>query len=67
MSEKRGNILDRIGRTPLVPLRRLNSNPRVEILAKLESFNPGGSVKDRAALAMIEDAEESGELTPDIN
>ncbi len=65
MSEKRGNILDRIGRTPLVPLRRLNPNPRVEILAKLESFNPGGSVKDRAALAMIEDAEESGELTPD--
>jgi len=65
MPQKRGNILDRIGRTPLVPLRRLNPNPRVEILAKLESFNPGGSVKDRAALAMIEDAEESGALTPD--
>ena len=65
MVKKRGNILDRVGRTPLVPLRRLNPNPHVEILAKLESFNPGGSIKDRAALSMIEDAEESGALTPD--
>ncbi len=64
MTPRRGNILDHIGRTPLVPIRRLNPNPRVEILAKLESFNPGGSVKDRAALAMIEDAEQSGGLTP---
>ncbi|MFP3928444.1 MAG: cysteine--tRNA ligase [Desulfobacteraceae bacterium] len=64
MSDKRGNILDRIGRTPMVPINRLNPNPRVRILAKLESFNPGGSVKDRAALAMIEGAEERGELNP---
>ncbi|MBW2027893.1 MAG: cysteine--tRNA ligase [Deltaproteobacteria bacterium] len=57
------NILDLIGWTPLVPVNRLNSNKRVQILAKLESFNPGGSVKDRPALRMIEDAEERGELT----
>lgn len=65
MSPKYHNILDQIGLTPLVPLRRLSPNKDVEILAKLEFFNPGGSVKDRAALAMIEDAEKSGELTPD--
>ncbi len=64
MTKQRGNILDRIGRTPLVPINRLNPNPGVEILAKLESFNPGGSVKDRAALFMIEDAEKSGDLNP---
>lgn len=65
MSKRRGNILDQIGWTPLVPLHRIHSNPNVEILAKLEFFNPGGSVKDRAALGMIEEAEERGELTPD--
>ncbi len=64
MTPQRGNILDRIGWTPLVPIRRLNPNPNVEILAKLESFNPGGSVKDRAALFMIEEAEKTGELQP---
>jgi len=64
MTPRRGNILDRIGWTPLVPIHRLNPNPNVEILAKLESFNPGGSVKDRAALCMIEDAEKSGDLHP---
>jgi cysteinyl-tRNA synthetase len=53
-----------IGNTPLVPIERLNPNPNVTVLAKLESFNPGGSVKDRVALAMIEAAEKSGELTP---
>ncbi len=57
-----GNILDRIGNTPLVPLR-LKTNPRVQILAKIEAVNPGGSVKDRIALSMIEAAEASGELT----
>ena len=54
-----------IGRTPIVRLNRLNPNPRVEIYVKLEYFNPGGSVKDRPALAMIEAAEAAGELTPD--
>ncbi|MCP4681787.1 MAG: cysteine synthase A, partial [Desulfobacterales bacterium] len=46
MSTKQDNILDRIGGTPLVPINRLNPNKDVEILAKLEYFNPGGSVKD---------------------
>ncbi|WP_456433016.1 cysteine--tRNA ligase [Thermosulfuriphilus sp.] len=63
--KKRGNILDLIGNTPLVPIRRLNPNPQVTILAKLEGQNPGGSVKDRIALSMIEAAEESGELSPE--
>ncbi len=58
-------ILDTIGNTPLVEIRHLNPNPRVKILAKLEYFNPGGSIKDRAALAMITAGEESGELTAD--
>ena len=62
---KYDNILDRIGHTPLVPIKKLNTNNKVQILAKLESFNPGGSVKDRPALYMIEDAEKSGELTKD--
>jgi cysteinyl-tRNA synthetase len=53
-----------IGNTPLVPIRALNPNPRVEIFAKLEKSNPGGSVKDRIALWMIEAAERSGELRP---
>ena len=63
-SRKPANILSLIGNTPLVPLRRIRVKPRVEIWAKLESFNPGGSVKDRIALSMIEDAEERGLLTP---
>jgi len=58
-------LLHLVGNTPLVPLRRVNPNPKVELLAKVESFNPGGSVKDRIALAMIDRAERSGELTPD--
>jgi cysteinyl-tRNA synthetase len=57
------SILDAIGHTPIVEINRLNPNPRVRLLAKLEYFNPGGSVKDRAALYMIEAAEKSGELT----
>lgn len=59
------SILDAIGNTPLVEIRRLNPNPAVRILAKLEYVNPGGSIKDRPALAMIEDGEKSGALTPD--
>lgn len=57
------NILSLIGNTPMVEIRHLNPNPRVKILAKLEYLNPGGSIKDRAALAMIEGGEASGELT----
>ena len=59
------SILDAIGNTPLIEIRHLNPNPNVRILAKLEYLNPGGSIKDRAALYMIEKGEKSGELTPD--
>ncbi|ROQ93454.1 cysteine synthase [Desulfosoma caldarium] len=58
------NVLQAIGNTPLVRINRLNPNPRTTIYAKLECKNPGGSIKDRPALAMIEAAERSGELTP---
>jgi cysteine synthase len=50
------NILEKIGNTPLVLINRLNPSKKVKIYAKLESFNPGGSVKDRIALSMIETA-----------
>jgi len=59
------SILSKIGNTPLVPIKRLNPLKKVAIYAKLEAFNPGGSVKDRVALNMIETAEAEGELTPD--
>ena len=59
------DILKLIGHTPLVRLNRLNPNKKVAIWAKIESFNPGGSVKDRIALSMIEAAEKSGALTRD--
>ncbi len=65
MENRAKNILDLIGNTPLVPLRRLNPFKDVTILVKLESFNPGGSIKDRIALNMIESAERRGELTKD--
>ncbi len=57
-------ILDTIGRTPHVRIHRL-FDPRVEVWMKLERANPGGSIKDRIALAMIEDAEQRGLLHPD--
>ncbi len=57
-------ILELIGNTPLVKLKHFSSH-RVEIWAKVEMFNPGGSIKDRAALYMIEGAEKRGELTKD--
>jgi len=62
MSQHYNNILDKIGNTPMVPVTRLTSGTDVEILAKLEGFNPGGSIKDRPALKMIEEAEKSGAL-----
>ena len=58
------NILDAIGHTPLVRINKLNPNPKVQLYAKLEGFNPTGSIKDRIALKMIEQAEECGILTP---
>jgi cysteine synthase B len=56
------NILDTIGNTPLVKIQKLNPNPRVNIFAKLEGFNPTGSIKDRIALYMVEKAEKEGIL-----
>lgn len=58
------NILETIGRTPLVKLNRLQPAASATVYCKLESFNPMCSVKDRVALAMIEDAEASGKLKP---
>ncbi|HRS51629.1 MAG TPA: cysteine synthase A [Candidatus Marinimicrobia bacterium] len=56
------NILTTIGKTPLVRINKLTKGTSAEILAKVEFFNPGGSVKDRIALNMIEDAEQRGIL-----
>ena len=59
------SIIDAIGNTPLIEIKRINPVPGVKIYAKLEYMNPGGSIKDRAALFMINAAEKSGALTPD--
>lgn len=58
------SVLDLIGNTPLVDVSLLSPNPNVRIIAKLENQNPFGSVKDRIAKAMIEDAEKNGRLSP---
>ncbi len=58
-------LVQAVGNTPLVDISSLVNKPGVRLLAKLEGSNPGGSVKDRPALYMIEKAEESGELTKD--
>jgi [CysO sulfur-carrier protein]-thiocarboxylate-dependent cysteine synthase len=58
------NVVESIGNTPLVELPRLSPTPGVRIWAKLEGHNPTGSVKDRVAKAMIEDAEEHGAIAP---
>ena len=60
-----GSVVDQIGNTPLLRLRDPQLSARVELYAKLEFFNPAGSVKDRPALRMIRDGERSGELTRD--
>lgn len=57
------DILGTIGNTPMVRIRKLNPNPKVETFAKLEGTNPGGSIKDRIAIKMVEQAVKSGELT----
>jgi [CysO sulfur-carrier protein]-thiocarboxylate-dependent cysteine synthase len=61
---KYGDIVQAIGHTPLVELKRLTPKPGVRIYAKLESYNPTGSVKDRVAKAMIEQAEAEGAIRP---
>ena len=58
------SIADLIGNTPIVDVSQLSPNPRVRILAKLEGWNPGGSVKDRAARWMLDEAEKDGSLQP---
>lgn len=59
------NILKLVGKTPLVRLNKVNPNKNVLMLAKLEKYNPAGSVKDRIAISMIEEAEKTGVLTKD--
>lgn len=58
------NVLEMIGNTPMLKLNKLISEGMADIYIKLEKFNPGGSVKDRAALGMIEKAEKTGDLRP---
>ena len=58
------NILETIGNTPLVKLNKVTASVPATVLAKVETFNPGHSIKDRMALKMIEDAEKSGQLKP---
>jgi cysteine synthase B len=60
-----GDVVQAIGNTPLIELRRLSPKPGVRIWAKMESFNPTGSVKDRVARSLIEDAEEKGLIRPE--
>lgn len=64
MAKIASNITELIGNTPLVELRKLAEGMGATVVAKLESFNPGGSVKDRIGIAMINDAEEKGVLKP---
>ena len=59
------NILETIGNTPMVRINNMNRKESVELYAKIEGFNPGGSIKDRIALKMIEQAEMEGTLTKD--
>ncbi len=61
----KNNILETIGHTPLVRINNLCPNKNVRIFAKLEGFNPTGSIKDRIAVQMIEEAEREGRLTPE--
>ena len=58
------NILETIGNTPLIKLNNITSEIDALVMAKVESFNPGNSVKDRMALKMVEDAEAAGLLKP---
>ena len=60
----KNNILETIGNTPMVRINSLNPNPDVNIFAKLEGFNPSGSIKDRIAVKMISEAERDGRLRP---
>ena len=61
---QKASVLDLIGNTPVVDVSNLSPNPRVRLIAKLESQNPFGSVKDRIAKSMIEQAIAEGKLKP---
>ena len=63
MSQVLDSILDLVGNTPLVRLRKLNRGVRPTLLAKLEMFNPGNNVKDRIGIRMIRDAERGGSFS----
>ena len=63
MASRYNNILETVGKTPVVRLNRIAPD-HVNLYVKIESFNPMGSVKDRLALGVIEDAERSGALAP---
>jgi cysteine synthase len=58
------NIADYVGRTPMLQLTRVLDGAPVELLAKIEALNPGGSVKDRIGVSMIQAAEEAGQIEP---
>jgi cysteine synthase A len=64
MARVPSNVADLVGRTPIVALDRMTQGKDVELFAKLEAFNPGGSVKDRIGVAMIEAAERDGKIEP---
>jgi cysteine synthase B len=63
--KRASHVFELIGKTPMVRINKMNPNPHVEIYAKLEGFNPMGSLKDRIALRMIGRAAEEGTLTKD--
>jgi len=64
VSKIHNNVLETVGKTPLVRLNRLTANSKAEVVVKLESRNPGGSIKDRICLSMITEAEKQGLLKP---
>ncbi|HEX2571056.1 MAG TPA: cysteine synthase A [Polyangia bacterium] len=67
LAPKVNNLLELIGGTPLIQLRHLPGPDAADVLGKCEQYNPGGSVKDRIALSMIEDAERAGRITPGLS
>ncbi|MEM6733597.1 MAG: pyridoxal-phosphate dependent enzyme, partial [Myxococcota bacterium] len=64
MKGAKANILDAVGGTPIVKLRKLGSHTKAEIYVKCEFLNPGGSMKDRIAINMIDAAEARGDIRP---
>ena len=64
MNRKPTNILDYVGNTPLIRLSKINANKNVNVFAKLEGHNPTGSIKDRVARYLGDDAERTGHLKP---